>query len=308
MKKDGGFFCFNKGRKNKKIMKIMKKIILSTIIIVSLLATVGVIFAVKPVGNLSGAIKVPWNLSREVMPVPPYGSRDIPGSDTASKLIVNQPNGAIEVTITGEMNGLNPNTTYTVYLSKTYAPYVSGWNIVGDWVLRLHYGSSIYDHDVVINNQSGGNLTGTGGYPTGGYPYSPPYNEIITGTIDIVSGAVIIHSDYENSYWYEATGTIAPNGTMSGAWHGSGQPIYTWESIQGTATKIYTGGNTGWPGLFTSAVPSFIFTTNDSGSGSWHVNLRNADFPELGTYTLSVWINEASKTMLISDTFKVTVD
>jgi len=36
--------------------------------------------------------------------------------------------------------------------------------------------------------------------------------------------------------------------------------------------------------------------------------LVDADFPGPGTYSLSVWINEAGATMLISDVFTVTVD
>jgi len=162
-----------------------KAIVFILIVALILLVTPGTVFAAKPAGNLAGAIKVPWNLSADVMPVPPYGSRDIPGSDTASKLVVNQPNGATEVTITGAMNGLNPNTTYTVYLSKGYVPM------------------------------------------------------------------------------------------------------------------------TGWPGLFTSTVPAFTFVTDAYGAGSWHVNLRDANFPGSGTHTLSVWINEAGYTMLISGNFEV---
>jgi len=285
----------------------MKKLTILAAFAMLLVAVVPAL-AVKPAGNLASAAKVPWNLSGAVMPVPPYGSRDIPGSDTASKLIVNQPNGVVEVTITGAMNGLNPDTTYTVYLSKAYTPYVyTGWSIVGDWVLRLHYGSSIYDHDVVISGQSSGILTGTGGYPISGPPYNYPYNETITGMIDVMSGAVTIHSDYQNSYWYVATGTIASDGTMSGTWHGSGQPTYNWESIQGAATKTHTG-NTGWPGLFTSTVQPFTFTTDAYGAGSWHLNLRDSDFSGPGTYALSVWINEAGRTMLISNTFQVVVN
>ncbi|GAI99267.1 unnamed protein product, partial [marine sediment metagenome] len=147
----------------------MKKVIVFILIVALILfVTPGIVSAAKPAGNLAGAQKVNWNLSAAVMPVPPYGSRDITGSDTASKLIVNQPNGNTVVTITGAMNGLNPNTTYTVYLSKGYAPMTS------------------------------------------------------------------------------------------------------------------------WSGLFTSTVPTFTFTTNDSGSGSWHLNLRDDNFPLSGTYTLSV--------------------
>lgn len=263
---------------------------------------------VKPVGNLAGAQTYAWYLSRDVMPVPPYGSVDIIGSDTASKLIVNQPNGNVEVTVTGVMNGLDPYTEYTVYLSNSYEPYVfTGWNVVGDWVLRLHYGGSTYIHDLVINVQSDGTFVGTGGYPAGSGPeYDYPYNETVNGTIDIVTGAIIIHSEYENDYYFDATGTIAPNGTMSGNWTGKGQPTYTWESISGQATN-HTG-DTYWTGLFTDTVPPFTFVTDADGSGSWHVNLRDSDFPVEGTYTLSVWINEAGGTILISDTFNVTVD
>lgn len=284
----------------------MKKIILPAIVIVSLLATMGTAFAAKPAKNSPSAEKVAWNLSADVIPVPPYGSRDIPGSDTASKLIVNQPNGNTEVTMTGVMNGLNPDTIYTVYLSNGYTAY-TGWSVVGTWVLRLHYGNSIYDHDVVISVQSDGTFEGTGGYPMGCSPYNYPYNETITGTIDVVSGTVTIHSVYENGYWYKATGTIASDGTMSGTWVGSGQPgPYTWESISGQATK--PTGNIGWSGLFTSTIQPFTFTTDTYGAGSWHVNLRDEDFPGLGNYTLSVWINEVGKTMLISDNFEVVVD
>jgi len=97
----------------------MKKAIIFVLIVALILIAVpSVMFAAKPDG--AGAEKVEWNLSGDVMPVPPYGSRDIIGSDTASKLIVNQPNGNTEVTITGAMNGLNPNTTYFVILSKGY--------------------------------------------------------------------------------------------------------------------------------------------------------------------------------------------
>ncbi|MBN1971797.1 MAG: hypothetical protein JW870_20730 [Candidatus Delongbacteria bacterium] len=146
---------------------------------------------VKPEGNLAGAVEVPWNLSGDVMPVPPYGSIDIPGSDTASKLIVNQPNGSVKVTLTGVMSGLVPNTEYTVYLANAYVP----------------------------------------------------------------------------DKWY--------------------------------------------PGLFTSTVQPFTFITDEYGSGSWHINLRDSDFVNgAGTYTLSVWIvaKVVNKTILISDNFEVVVD
>lgn len=285
----------------------MKKILASIASLVLLLLFVSPVLAVKPAGNLAAAQKVDWNLSAAVMPVPPYGSFDIEGSDTLSKLIVNQPNGNTEVAMTGVMNGLNPNTTYTVYLSNGYTPYVdTGWSIVGDWVIRLHYGAGIYDHDIFINVQSDGTFSGTGGYPASmDYPYSYPYNETVIGTINVMTGAVTIHSVYQNGYAYDAAGTIAPDGTMSGTWHGTGQPTYSWESISGHAVKTHTG-NMGWSGLFTGTVPPFTFTTDEFGAGSWHLNLRDENFLTSGTQNLSVWINSGG-TLLISNNFQVEV-
>jgi len=217
-----------------------KKIFILTIaaMLISALIVPATVLAAKPAGNLASAQKVTWNLSAAVMPVPPYGSHDIPGSDTASKLIVNQPNGMTEITITGAMNGLNPNTTYTVYLSKGYTPYVyTGWNVVGTWVLRFNLGGN-YDHDITILVQSDGIFSGTGGYPASGPPYS--ITETVTGTINVMTGAVTLHSVYNNGYWYDAVGTIASDGTMSGTWGNTSQGYgHSWFSISGNAVKTH---------------------------------------------------------------------
>ncbi len=301
----------------KLIYLIVLALILGLVLTGCLLSNVGQVPAidqtkVKPSGNLAGAVKVPWNLSGAVMPVSPYGlygTMDIPGSGTASKLIVNQPNGAVEVTITGVMNGLKSNTEYTVFLANSYEPYVyTGWSITGDWIFRGEFGGSNYDHDYTIT-QTGSTFSGTGGFPASGPPYS--ITEVVTGIIDAMGGTItLFFIDYDNSsYWVEATGTINPDGTITGTWgntsQGSGHP---WYSISGNATKNHTGDD--WfTGLFTNTIQPFTFVTDADGSGSWHINLRDGDFPpEGGTYALSVWINEAGGTMLISDNFTVVVD
>jgi len=255
---------------------------------------------VKPAWNLAGAEEVAWNLSAAVMPVPPYGSADILGSDKESKLIVNQPNGNTEVTITGVMNGLTPNTTYTVILSNGYTPYVyTGWNITGGWTFIAEYGSGKYKHTYNITQDSTGNFTGTGSYET------------IYGTVDPFLGTIILfHSDYSNGYyWYEATGTIDPTtGAISGTWGNDSQGYgHPWYSISGNAVETHTG-DTGHPGDF-NYYPRFTFLTDADGAGSWHLNLRDEDFDGAGNYTLSVWINvnEPWKTILISDNFTVKV-
>ena len=261
---------------------------------------------VKPTNNLAGAEKVPWNLSGAVMPVPPYGSYgtiDIPGSDTASKLIVNQPNGNVEVAVTGAMKGLNPNTTYMVYLSKGYTKYTP-ISILGtyEWLVL-----DTYEHDMIIDTQNpDGTFSGTGGYPAGSSPYdqSGQTPETITGqvmgnTINITFTTTYL-GPYNPGYTATVVGTIAGDGTMSGT------IPWEWHTTEGFVTL--ESGSTGWPGLFTSTVPAFTFTTDEFGAGSWHINLRDSDFPGPGTYTLSVWINEGGKTILISDNFTVVVE
>ena len=265
----------------------------------ALFAVPGTTLAAKPAGNLAGAVNVPWNLSADVMPAPPYGSGDIAGSDAASKLIVNQPNGNTEVTITGVMNGLTPNTVFTVYLSNGYTEYkpldVRGtykWLVLGT-----------YEHDLTITTQNAdGTFSGFGGYPAGAAPYylSGQTAEIITGQVNGDQVHITFTTTYAGPYnpGYTATvsGTIASDGSMSGT------SPWEWHTTAGHATLA--SGSTGWSGLFTSTVQPFTFVTDEYGSGSWHLNLRDEDFPGPGTYSLSVWINLGG-TILISDTFTV---
>ena len=256
---------------------------------------------VKP----NGAQTYAWYLSGDVMPSPPWGLSDIPGSDTVSKLIVNQPNGNTEVTITGVMNGLNKNTTYKVILANGYTKF-TGWNVVGDWSLRwvVDEGGT-YDHDMFITIQNDGSFSGTAGYPAGGDPYT--VNEVVTGTIGVTtSGSVTIHiTQPPGSYYSDSTGTINNiNGKMSGTWTDKNGNVGTFSTLSGNATSI-GGGSTKYPGPF-NGYPTFTFMTDEYGAGSWHINLRDSDFPAgTGTYTLSVWINNVS--ILISDTFQVQV-
>jgi len=76
--------------------------------------------SVKSFSDLPSYEDIAWHLSGDVGPVPPYGSGDIPGSDTHSKLSVHQADGNSELALIGAMNGLDPTTVYTVLVSKGY--------------------------------------------------------------------------------------------------------------------------------------------------------------------------------------------
>jgi len=282
----------------------MKKLIAGLVTLAMLLLVVAPTLAVKPSSNLVGAEKIPWYLSGDVMPVPPWGLSDIPDSDTASKLIVNQSNGNVEVAITGVMNGLNPNSTYQVFPSNAWSTSEK-WGIVGDWSLRFMYGGA-YDHEMTVTfqNMHTGEFTGTGHYiPT------PTTTWDIQGTSGVVGDTItldLIYTGNNPGYTVHAVGTIDSGGyIVNGTWSSSASQSGEWSSFDGKATKETVGN--GYPGLFAGQT-MFTFITDEFGHGSWHFNLKNADFPASGTYDLSVWINRPGATILVSDNFQVVVD
>jgi hypothetical protein len=280
----------------------MKKILLTSTLIFSILLMGSFVLAEKPDANLAGAQKIDWNLSGAVMPVPPYGSGDIAGSDEASKLIVNQPNGKIEAAITGAMKGLAPNTTYTVYLSNGYTPYTPTSITTNTWVWTV---LGTYRHDVTITQQNpDGTFSGTAGYPSEGEPWDSAgeTTEVITGKIvgSTFYMTTKYNGPYNPGYSVAAVGTIQTDGSIVGT------SPWAWSAPAGTVKLA--SGSTGWPGLFTATVQPFIFTTDEEGAGSWHINLKDENFAGAGEYALSVWINGGGGTVLISDSFDVVVD
>ncbi len=189
------------------------------------------------------------------------------------------------------MGGLTPNSNYTVFVSKSYAPYHQvGWNVAGITQVHLDYLGIDYPH--------GTNFIQSGNTITGGLTH-PDYPKIITnGTI---SGNTIsieaAYIGYTGSVIL--TGTIAPDGTISGTW------VDTWEgrNINGTftmsgAVPVYTGDTT-WPGLLSDSLQPFNFVTDELGKAIWTTQITSAitTLP----VTFSVWINSSGGTMLISN-------
>lgn len=104
-------------------------------------------------------------------------------------------------------------------------------SIAGDWVLTFVYGG-IWMHDIhIVTMNPDGTFSGTGGYPAGG-PYTT--TETITGSI--VGDNISIHSVYDgSSYYYDAIGTIAPDGSMSGTLTTSAEQVGPWSVPAGAA-------------------------------------------------------------------------
>jgi hypothetical protein len=94
------------------------------------------------------------------------------------------------------------------------------WNVTGTYVFSFEYGSP-YLHDVTLVQDALGNLTGSGGNPAGG-PHV--YTWVLTSG-SVSGNAITFTADYTASpdavtpqTTMIVTGTIAPNGTMSGTW------------------------------------------------------------------------------------------
>jgi hypothetical protein len=199
------------------------------------------------------------------------------------------------------MAGLDPNTQYTVFLSKGYTPYVfTGWDLTGSYKIQftLNPGqvpAALYD---LTLTQTGNVLIGTGVYD--GYAWTVAgsvADDGLTFAATYTSGAI--------GTTMNVVGTIASDGSMSGTWTDNFPPPGgvrdgTWYSTSGEATPTHTG-DLGWPGMFGS-LSTFTFTTNAQGIANWHVNLKNMGLT--GTMPMSVWINDGG-TILVSDTFLV---
>ena len=279
----------------------MKKLLVFVIVMVLLVTCSVPVFAAKDKVKTKGAQKIDWNLSGDVMPVPPYGGVDIIGSDIASKLIVNQPKGKVVANINGIMRGLLPNTEYTVFLSNGYIPYsTSDWNVAGNWVINFRNLGIDYAEDLVLT-QEGTDITGVSLELVGG---GSPWT-IESGSI---TGDNISFTGYFNAnplLHIVFTGVIAADGSMSGTWAdvAPGTRSGTWASTSGAAIK--QTGSTTWPGFFNDTVPAFTFTTNIHGNANWHINLKKEDIPE-GKDIFSIWINGGGATILIGDPVIIT--
>ena len=79
-------------------------------------------------------------------------------------------------------------------------------SLTGEWLLSVNDGA--YQHDMTLTEGLGGVLSGSGGYPAGGEPYSFPFNWTLTGLL--VGDAVEMTISYENSYTAELTGVVDP--------------------------------------------------------------------------------------------------
>jgi hypothetical protein len=130
------------------------------------------------------------------------------------------------------------------FSGTTHATPLPSWNTNGAYTLDFEYGGS-YVYDATISGQdSSGNFAVSGGYPAGVSPYQFAWSGTgnvsgnnITLSVDYTVGATGTHMDM--------TGTISPDGSMSGTWSDNygGSRSGTWSTATGHATPIVAGCN-----------------------------------------------------------------
>jgi hypothetical protein len=112
--------------------------------------------------------------------------------------------------------------------------HASSWSVVGKYVISFNCATCV-PHNITISssNRSSGAFSGFGAYAA-----NPAYTWAVSG---IVTGNQItmriLYTGLNAGYYVDLTGTIAPNGTMSGNATQSSGGQFTWMTTSGHATS-----------------------------------------------------------------------
>lgn len=131
-------------------------------------------------------------------------------------------------------------------------PAPSAWSTAGSYVFDFEWQGGHYPHAATISN-----LNNSGGYTISGYyPTTGTHEQVWSGTGNVngnlVTNVVTYTQGAVGTHW-TMTGSIASDGTMSGAWADdySGGRTGTWTTATGHATKFTKDGcmKGGWSNL-----------------------------------------------------------
>lgn len=119
------------------------------------------------------------------------------------------------------------------------------WDTTGAYVVNMNYLGTDYAHDMVLTQDSSGNLTGNGGSPAGAnvYTWTITSGSVSGNTIDFLADYTATADAVTPQTTMHATGTIASDGTMSGTWsdnYQGGDRAGTWATASGTAVSLGT--------------------------------------------------------------------
>jgi hypothetical protein len=117
------------------------------------------------------------------------------------------------------------------------------WNTTGTYVVDMHYLGTDNNHDMVLTQDALGNLTGHGGSPAGAntYTWVITSGTVSSSTIDFLANYTATADAVTPQTVLHVTGTIAPDGTISGTWsdnYQGGARSGALTTVSGNATPI----------------------------------------------------------------------
>ncbi len=124
----------------------------------------------------------------------------------------------------------------------TVAP---SWDATGHYTIAFDYGGTPYSHDMDLVQDSSGSLTGSGGSPVGAHTYHWVLNSgsVEGNTINFSANYTASADAVTPLTVLNVTGTVAPNGTMSGTWsdnYQGGSRSGTWTTTAGAPLSLGT--------------------------------------------------------------------
>src|SRR3989344_3712253 len=112
------------------------------------------------------------------------------------------------------------------FVAPLSAGAAASWDVTGSWVVAFDYLGTPYSHDMVLTQDSAGDLTGSGGYPAGGthiYTWALTSGSVDGSTIDFYADSPASADAVTPQPATPVGGTIANHRTMSGTWRASCQ-------------------------------------------------------------------------------------
>ena len=195
------------------------------------------------------------------------------------------------------------------------------WDVTGPHVWTV---LGTYVHDLTLTMSPDGSFTGTGGYPSGSSPYTSAGQTTEAITNGQVSGDSITFTTtyaglYNPGYTVTASGTIAPDGTISGTspWSwvmtGSATPVVascpegTTQSQLKESVDVPANLVTGAQSSALSSGQTYLLVASGSWTNTPH-NVADAEYTSLDNWTTVMDGYDISPYLLGEGAFDLQVD
>ncbi|MEX0931155.1 MAG: hypothetical protein WDZ88_00225 [Candidatus Paceibacterota bacterium] len=136
--------------------------------------------------------------------------------------------------------------TFTLAPSAFATQQTQDWDTSGDYIVAMEYQGNDYLHDMTLNQDNDGNLTGNGGSPAGNntYLWTITDGSVTEDAIEFMADYTATQDAVVPQTTLIVNGVIAEDGTMSGTWsdnYNGGDRSGIWSTTVGTASSTPTG-------------------------------------------------------------------